>query len=149
MKKIIFLLSFVFLATSCQKSDDPAPTPANSTFLGTWKVTQLDLGTGYLDPTNPVVIAAAKLLNPELAEFPTTTVTFKADGTCSATGILTTAIVPNATYKVSSTGLITVALAGVDAYTFEIISVSGSNIEFKITILSTPTYVLKVKATKQ
>lgn len=147
MKKFLVLLSFIVLATSCKKDETPAPT--TSSFIGTWKVTQLDLGTGYLNPTDPQVVAAAKLLNPAITEFPTTTVTFNSDGTCTATGILSTAIVGSATYKTSATGIITVALAGVDVYTFEVISVSASAIEMKITILSTPTFVLKVKASKQ
>lgn len=147
MKKLLVLFSFIILATSCKK--DETPTPTTSSFIGTWKVTQLDLGTGYLDPTNPAVVAAAKLLNPAVTEFPTTTFTFNADGTCSGTGILTTAIVNSATYKTAASGLITVALAGIDVYTFEVLSVSATAIELKITILATPTFTLKVKATKQ
>lgn len=147
MKKFLVLFSFIVLAASCKK--DETPTPTTSPFIGTWKVTQLDLGTGYLDPTDPIVVAAAKLLNPALTDFPATTVTFKADGTCTATGILSTAIVGSGTYKTSATGLITVALAGVDVYTFEVISVSATTIEMKVTILSAPTVALKVKATKQ
>ncbi|GGB65223.1 hypothetical protein GCM10007424_01440 [Flavobacterium suaedae] len=77
MKKIVFLLTLLFLTVSCSDDDDNKTTPQQSTIIGTWQLVEVyfDPGDGSGDFT---AVDSDK------------TITFNTDATVSSNGDLCT-----------------------------------------------------------
>lgn len=113
MKKILFLLfALPLMLVSCG-SDDDDDNPIKDQIIGTWEMTHLDSGSGYLEIPSSMKQTYA---------------TFNQDGTYSGSGYFGNG---KGTYNIS--GETIKCYVGNELYlTYEVLSVSSSTAELKM-----------------